>query len=102
MTAVSTGVALDKTIEPFIELRKFISTTIASRCLMVHDLVYDAFYTNAIKTRSVDQVKQILKDCNEYLARNNCTIFLLQPVIYSSVQPWLKGYNGQQNALFGS
>jgi hypothetical protein len=71
MTAPIKGVTFDKTIESFVDLSKFLSTTIASRCVMVHDLVYDAFYTNAIKTRSVDQVKQILKDCSEYLARNH-------------------------------
>jgi hypothetical protein len=47
---------------------------------------------------NIDEVKQVLKDANEYVARQHFAISLLEPMQYCLYQPWLKGYNGQ----FGS
>jgi hypothetical protein len=41
---------------------------------------------------------QILREANEYVARQHFAISLLFPSTYSLYQPWLKGYSGQ----FGS
>jgi hypothetical protein len=47
---------------------------------------------------SEDELKQILKDANERVARQHFAISLLKPMQYSLHQPWFKGYHGQ----FGS
>ena len=69
---------------------------------MVSDPVYDAFYTKAMATTSFDAIMQILRDCNEYVARQHFDISLLQPMEYALYQPWFKGYNGQHSSLSGS
>ena len=70
--------------------------------LMVNDPVYNAFQRNAMTATSVDDIKQILRDCNEYVARQHFDISLLQPMEYALYQPWLKGYNGQHSSISGS
>jgi peptide/nickel transport system substrate-binding protein len=100
MAALSTGVILGKTIEPIIQLTKF-GTTTPSQWTMVNDPIYNDFYTKGIAATSVDQVQQILSDCNLYVAQQHYTVMLLQPMFYALCQPWLKGYNGQQGALSG-
>jgi len=70
--------------------------------LMVSDPVYDAFHTKAMATTKLDDIKQILRDCNEYVARQHFDISLLQPMEYALYQPWLKGYNGQHGSISGS
>ena len=69
---------------------------------MVNDPVFDAFYTNALAATSVDAIKQIVKDANEYVARQHYAVALLQPNSYDISQPWLKGYNGQDAAFSGT
>ena len=62
------------------------------------DPVMDSFYPRAIKATTEDEVKKILIEANEYVARQHFAISLMNPVKYSIAQPWLKGYTGQ----FGS
>ena len=69
--------------------------------LMVSDPVYDDFYAKAMVTTSADEIKQILRDCNEYVARQHFDISLLTPMQYALYQPWLKGYNGQHSSISG-
>ena len=49
---------------------------------MVSDPVFDAFYPKAMAATSVDELKQILRDANEYVARQHFAISLLQPMKY--------------------
>jgi peptide/nickel transport system substrate-binding protein len=100
ISARSTGVMLGKTTEPISQLTKFLSNS--TETAIVRDTVYDAFYTKALAVTTVDQVKQIVSDCNKYIAQQHYVISLLQPMYYSLVQPWLKGYNGQSNAISGA
>jgi hypothetical protein len=65
---------------------------------MVDDPVFNSYQPNAIAATSENELKQILKDANERIARQHYAISLLQPMQYSLYQPWLKGNNGQ----FGS
>jgi ABC-type transport system substrate-binding protein len=66
---------------------------------MVSDPVFDAFYVNAMAATSVDAIKKIVHDANKMVAEQHYAISLLQPNLFSFYQPWLKGYNGQDNAL---
>ena len=68
--------------------------------LMVSDPVIDAFYPKAIATTSEDELKQILRDMNERVARQHFAISLLQPMEYSLCQPWIKGYHGQVHSIW--
>ena len=45
--------------------------------------------------------KQVIKDANEYVAQQHFVISLLQPNLFAFYQPWLKGYNGQDDAISG-
>ncbi len=69
-----------------------------SNWAMVNDPVFNAFLPKALNAASVDEIKKVIKDANEYVARQHFTISLLQPKAYSLCQPWIKGFNGQ----FGS
>jgi len=51
---------------------------------------------------SVDQVKQILKDANDRVARQHYAVSLLAPVGFNLIQPWLNGYDGQFGSVAGS
>ena len=83
--------------EPIRQLRR-LKTGIPSNYLMVNDPVFDSFQPKAIGAQSDAELRQILRDANERVARQHFSISLLQPPQYSLYQPWLKGYSGQ----FGS
>ena len=83
--------------EPIRQLNR-LKTGILSNYLMVSDPVFDSYQPKAVAATSEDELKQILRDANERIARQHFAISLLQPMQYSLYQPWLKGYNGQ----FGS
>ena len=46
-------------------------------------------------------IKQVVKDANDYAARQHFVVSLLQPMQYSFCQPWLKGYDGQSFSVGG-
>ena len=83
--------------EPIRQLSR-LHTGFSSNYLMVSDPVFDAFQLKATASTNQDEVKQILRDANEYIARQHFAISLLSPGSFSLYQPWLKGYHGQ----FGS
>jgi peptide/nickel transport system substrate-binding protein len=65
---------------------------------MVDDPGFNSFLPKAMAITTVDGRKQVMRDANEYIARQHFTISLLQPKAYSLCQPWVKGFNAQ----FGS
>ena len=65
---------------------------------MVNDPVFNAFYTKALSVTGIDQFKQIVRDANEYVARQHFAVSLVQPDLFGLTQPWLKGYSGQFGA----
>jgi len=83
--------------EPIRQLSR-LHTGYSSNYLMISDSVFDSFQPKAAATSDDNQLKQILRDANEYMARQHFAISLLKPMQYSLYQPWLKGYNAQ----FGS
>ena len=83
--------------EPIRQLSR-LHTGYSSNYLMISDPVFDSFQPKATSTSNDNQLKQILRDANEYMARQHFAISLLKPMQYSLYQPWLKGYNAQ----FGS
>jgi len=68
--------------------------------LIVSDPVIDAFYPKAMAATSEDELRQIVRDMNERVARQHFAISLLQPIEYSLCQPWLKGYHGQIHSIW--
>ena len=78
-------------------------TGAASNYLMINDAILDSFQPKAIAATSEDQVKQLLRDANEYIARQHFAISLLSPGSYTLYQPWLKGFQRSiRGILFGS
>ena len=73
-----------------------------SNYMVINDPVLDAFHPKAWTVTSFDEVKKLLRDCNEYVARQHFLISLLQPMECTLYQPWFKGYNGQRDALSGA
>ena len=69
-----------------------------SNWAMVDDPVFNAFLPKVMVMTNIDDMKKVIKDANEYVARQHFTISLLQPIAYSLCQPWVKGFNAQ----FGS
>ena len=71
----------------------------ASNYLMIDDAVLNAFQPAAIAATGESQLKQLLRDANEYIARQHFAISLLSPGSYTLYQPWLKGFHGQFGAF---
>jgi peptide/nickel transport system substrate-binding protein len=65
---------------------------------MVDDPGFNSFLPRALAADTVGEMKKVMRDANEYVARQHFSISLLQPMAYSLCQPWVKGFNGQ----FGS
>ena len=70
--------------------------------MVINDPILDAFHPKAWTVNSFDEIKKLLRDCNEYVARQHFLISLLQPMEYALYQPWFKGYNGQRDSLTGA
>ena len=71
----------------------------SSNYLMINDPILDAFQPKAIAAESEEEVKQILQNANEYIARQHFAISLLSPGSFTVYQPWLKGFHGQFGAV---
>jgi ABC-type transport system substrate-binding protein len=87
--------------EPLVQLNKF-HTGGSSDFAMVSDPVFDGFLTQATAANSISDFKKILRDANEYVARQHFVVSLLQPMTFGLYQPWLKGYNGQDGSVWGT
>jgi len=66
--------------------------------MMISDAVFDRFFARAMAATSIDETKKVVKEANEYIARQHFTISLCQTKTFNLYQPWLKGYNGQNGA----
>jgi len=65
---------------------------------LVSDPTFDAFYPAAIAATDVPTIKNIVAQANLYVAQQHFGVSLVSPNFYSFVQPWLKGYNGQNGS----
>ena len=65
---------------------------------MVDDESFNSLLPRAFKASSISEIKRVIRDANEYVARQHFSISLLQPKAYSLCQPWVKGFSAQ----FGS
>ena len=68
----------------------------------INDPVYAAFHPKAWTVTSFDEIKKLLRDCNEHVARQHYLVSLLQPIEYAMYQPWFKGYTGQFDSISGA
>jgi peptide/nickel transport system substrate-binding protein len=68
---------------------------------MVNDPIFEAFYSKALAATSVDDVKQVVRDANLYVAQQHYAVSLLQPMTFALFQPWLKGFSGQSGSISG-
>jgi ABC-type transport system substrate-binding protein len=98
--AMPTSGDLGFTYEPLRQLNRYL-TGYAANYNMVSDPVYDTFAPKAAAASNMNDIKQALKDANERVARQHWVISLLQPYTFEIVQPWLKGYTGQNSAFWG-
>jgi peptide/nickel transport system substrate-binding protein len=92
---------LGRTHVPFMQLHRFQTGDLISNSLMVSDPVFDAFYHKALEATGTGEVKQILRDANEHVARQHYCVSLLTTNTFSLCQPWVKGYSGQFGATCG-
>ena len=90
--------ALGFTFEPTTQLTQFM-TGASSNYLGISDPGFDKFYPQALAANSVDDIKQIVKDANLYVAQQHYLISLLQPVGFAFCQPWVKGFTNQIGAV---
>ena len=85
---------LGQDMEPLRQLNPLLADYVSNFSRIV-DPAAGEFYNKCLKTNTMDEMKQVLRDANEYCARQHFLISLLHPVKYYPYQPWLKGYNGQ-------
>ena len=100
MAAQAAGGLLGRTVEPLTQLDSFISTN-STNAYKINDPVYDSFKPTAVAATNVAAVQQVLITANQHVAQQHYLISLLQPMSFTFVQPWLNGFNGQNNALNG-
>ena len=91
--------SLGHTYAPLRAITRF-QTGYSANFGMVSDPVFDSFYPKALDANTEDQLKQVLRDANERVARQHYAISLLLPIQYSLCQPWLKGYNAQVHSIW--
>jgi len=91
------GSPLGHTSAPSHDLVQYAKNS-ANNWSMVDDPGFDAFLPKALATADVNEMKKVIRDVNEYVARQHFSISLLQSQAYSLCQPWVKGFSGQ----FGS
>jgi peptide/nickel transport system substrate-binding protein len=89
--------SLGQTQAPTSQLNRM-RTGVSYNYLMISDPVIDTNYANAMVATDPNVILQILESENEYLAKQHYAISLLTTVGYSLCQPWLKGYNAQQQS----
>jgi ABC-type transport system substrate-binding protein len=89
------------TFEPLRALNRFVTDYTTNWC-MVNDPVFNGFATKSLASSNMDEIKRIVRDANEYVARQHFVLSLLQPTYFALYQPWLKGYNGQFHSISGS
>ena len=99
--AESTTGQLGFSFEPLRQLQRF-TTGNGSNYVMVSDPVFDAFYPKAIGYTNIADIKQVVRDANEYVVRQHFIISLLCPNVFGLYQPWLKGYIGQTESVTGT
>jgi len=97
----SAGGMVGRAVEPIVQLNKWLPTD-AGNWTQIFDPVWNTFATQAAAATTVTQVQQIVQNANQYVAQNHFVISLLNPMGFNLVQPWLKGYSGQVNALSGN
>ncbi len=90
---------LGNTYAPLRAITRF-QTGLSANFMMVADPVFDAFYPKAIAATNTDDLKKIMRDANEHVARQHYAVSLLQPEAYSLCQPWLKGFNAQIHSIW--
>jgi ABC-type transport system substrate-binding protein len=95
--AYHAGGPVGHTSAPYHDLLQFQKTG-RNNWAMVNDAGFDTFLPRAMTVSTVADMKKVMRDANEYVARRHFTISLLQPMAYSLCQPWVKGFSGQ----FGS
>jgi peptide/nickel transport system substrate-binding protein len=91
------GEPLGNVCSPLIQLQLFHSGYSGDYSL-VNDPTFDAFYPTAIAATNVATIKQIVAQANLYVAEQHFAISIVCPNLYAFVQPWLKGYNGQNGS----
>ena len=65
---------------------------------LVSDPTYDTYYPAAVAATDINQIKSIVAQANLYAAQQHFGVSIVSPNFYSFVQPWLKGYNGENGA----
>jgi peptide/nickel transport system substrate-binding protein len=90
--------SLGLSYEPIRQLERF-QTGAITNIGVVKDPIFDAFEPKALAFTDLDSIKNVLRDANEYVARQHFAISLVQPNLFAFCQPWLKGYNGQNQSI---
>jgi len=88
------------TYQPLRQIARLLTNS-ASNHVGVSDPAYDALYNKALAASNLIDVQQAVKDINQYVAQSHFAISLLQTMVPTLYQPWLKGYSGQARALWG-
>jgi peptide/nickel transport system substrate-binding protein len=94
------GNTLGLSYEPLRQLQR-LTTNYTSNYIILSDATIDGNYAKALAATNVETVKQLLRDDNEYVARQHFVISLLIPINFNLYQPWLKGYSGQARSISG-
>ena len=93
--------ALGHTAPPLTQLLWLQGGSQKNQRQMINDPVCDSFYTRAINSPDIDSIRHILREANEYVARQHFSVSGLQAMSYSLCQPWIKGFNAQFGSTWG-
>jgi peptide/nickel transport system substrate-binding protein len=91
---------LGTTDAPVLQLGGF-RTGYAANWYGIADPAWDALTDKALAATSIADAKAYVKEASEKVTRQHWIISLLQPRLTALYQPWLKGYNGQDQSVSG-
>jgi peptide/nickel transport system substrate-binding protein len=75
-------------------------TGYAANFAHVSNPVFDSFYPRATTAKNDDELKKVIRDANEHVARQHYAVSLLLPLQYSLYQPWVKAYAAQGHSVW--
>jgi peptide/nickel transport system substrate-binding protein len=93
--------SLGMTFEPLRQLNRYTTNYVVNWCF-VNDPVFNSFITTAMADTNVADIMKVVRDANEYESRQHYVISLVQPNLFTLIQPWFKGYNGQFDSVNSS
>ena len=97
LAARSNG-SLGTSSPPLMHITRLLITNSADY-MRIDDPVYSGLYAQAVAATSLTDVQKIFQQMDQEVVTQHYVVCLPTPVLFNVVQPWLKGFSGQNDAI---